>query len=289
MDATGTKTRISIKNILYPTDFSPAAEAALPYAIGLATRYGAKVHALHAIEATQEQAKLEAQQLHKMLATIPHEVSICEGDIWPLVNDMVEKQKIDMIVIGTSGRTGISRAMHGSVSEEIFRRASCAVLTVGPHISGEMERRLDMKEILYATDFSSEALAALPYAISMAQEHQARLTLLHVVGESKTYVHLYGAAPGEIVQEKHYADSVRHWLHELMPPESEPWCEPKYMVLHGPEADKIIEAATTVGADLIVLGVRGAESKMTVATHLGRPIAHRVVTQARCPVLTVRV
>ena len=288
MDTTATKTRISLKNILCPTDFSPAAETALPYTIGLARRYGAKVHALHVTEATQEQAKLEAQQLHKMLATVPHEVSICEGDIWPLVSDMVEKQKIDMIVIGTSGRTGISRAVYGSVAEEIFRRASCAVLTVGPHISGDIERRLDMKQILYATDFSSETLAALPWAIFMAQEHQARLTLLHVVGESKTYLHLYGASRGELVHEEQYTDSIRRWLHELMPPEAEPLCEPKYMVLHGPEADKIIEAATAVGADLIVLGVRGG-SKMTVATHLGRPIAHQVVTQARCPVLTVHV
>jgi len=296
MDATGTKTRISLKNILYATDFSPAAEAALPYAIGLARRYGAKVHALHVrlpatypivgpeampqvIEAAEEQAKLEARQLHEMLAVVPHEVSVCEGEIWPLVSDLAEKQKIDLIVIGTSGRTGISRALLGSVAEEIFRRASCGVLTVGPHVSGDTERRLDMKEILYATDFSQASLAALPYAISMAQEHQARLTLLHVVGESK---------PGELVHAEQYADSIRRHLRSLMPPEAEPWCEPNYMVQHGREADKIMEAATALGADLIVLGVRGAEGAMTAATHMARPIAHRVVTQARCPVLTVR-
>src|SRR5450759_2811823 len=112
MNATGTKTRVSLKNILYATDFSPAAEAALPYATGLATRYEAKVHALHVrfpstypivgpeampqiIEAAEEQSKLEAQQLHEMLGVVPHEVSVCEGEIWPVVGDMVAKQKID--------------------------------------------------------------------------------------------------------------------------------------------------------------------------------------------------
>jgi nucleotide-binding universal stress UspA family protein len=296
MNATGTKTRISLKNILYATDFSPAAEAALPYVIGLATRYEAKVHGLHVrfpatypivgpeampqvMEAAEEQTKLEAQQLHEMLAVVPHDVSVCEGEVWPLISDMVTKQKIDLIIIGTRGRTGLSRALLGSVAEEIFRRAPCPVLTVGPHVSRDTERRLEMKEILYATDFLPASLAALPYAVSLAQEHQARLTLLHVVGESKV---------GELVHAEQYADSIQLQLRNLMPPEAEPWCEPKYMVQHGPEADKIMEAATALGADLIVLGVRGAAGGMAAATHLARPIAHRVVTQARCPVLTVR-
>jgi len=296
MIATGTKARISLKNILYATDFSPAAEAALPYAVGLAKQYGAKVYGFHVrfpatypivgpeampqvMEAAAEQAKIDAQQLHERLAGVVHEVSVCEGEVWPLMKDLVEKQKIDMIVIGTSGRTGVSRLLLGSVAEEIFRRASCAVLTVGPHVSKETDRRLEMKEILYATDFSPESLAALPYAVSLAQEHVARLTLLHVVGEPKV---------GELVHAEQYAESISRQLRNLMPPEAEAWCAPKYVVEHGPEADKIMEVAIALGADLIVLGVRSAEGAMGTATHISQSIAHRVVTQARCPVLTVR-
>src|ERR1019366_1809858 len=296
MNATGTKTWISLKNILYATDFSPAAEAALPYAIGLATRYEAKVHGLHVrfpstypivgpeamgqvMDAAEEQSKLEAQQLHEMLAVVPHEVSVCEGEIWPLISDMVTKQKIDLIVIGTSGRTGIGRALLGSVAEEIFRRASCPVLTVGPHVSKDTERRLEMKEILYATDFSPESLGALPYAVSLAQENQARLTVLHVIGEPKV---------GELVHPEQYVDSTLRQLRKLVPSDAELWCDPKFMVEQGPAADRIMEVAIARGADLIVLGVRGAEGRMGATTHLLRPTAHRVVTQAQCPVLTVR-
>jgi nucleotide-binding universal stress UspA family protein len=296
MNATGTKTRISLKKILYATDFSRASEFALPYAIGLAKRYGAKVHGFHVrypatypivgpeampqvMQAAQEQAKLDAQQLHEMLAPIPHEVSVCEGEVWPLISDIVTKQETDMIVIGTSGRTGMSRVLLGSVAEEIFRRASCPVLTVGPHVSQDTGRRLEMKEILYATDFSPESLAALPYAVSLAQEHQARLTLLHVVGEAKA---------GELVHAELYADSIRRQLKKLLPSEAEVWCEPKCAVEHGPEAAKILEVAIALGADLIVLGVRGAKGGMGVATHLLGSVAHDVVTQAQCPVLTVR-
>jgi nucleotide-binding universal stress UspA family protein len=217
--------------------------------------------------------------LHRKLAGVPHEVSVCVGELWPVISDAVTKQKTDLIVIGTRGRTGVSRLFLGSVAEEIFRRACCPVLTVGPQVSQDTGRRLELKEILYATDFSQESLAALPYAVSMAQEFQSRLTLLHVVGEAKT---------GDLVHAEHYADSIQRQLQKLLPPETEVWCEPKCVVEHGREADKILEVATASRADLIVLGVRDAEGGMGVATHLVGSVAHEVVTRAQCPVLTVR-
>ena len=233
MSATGTQTqwhtRISLKSILYATDFSPAAEAALPYVKGLSRQYGATVHAVHVrlpatypivgpemmpqvIEAAEEQAKFEAQELHEMLAGIPHDVSVTEGVLWPTISDTIHDKNIDMIVIGTRGRTGIGRALLGSVAEEIFRRAPCPVLTVGPHISKDTERRLEMKEILYTTDFSPESLSALPYAVSLAQEHQARLTVLHVIGEPEV---------GELVHPENYVESTKRRLRELVPSRGE--------------------------------------------------------------------
>jgi nucleotide-binding universal stress UspA family protein len=296
MNATATRTRVSLKNILFATDFSPAAEAALPYAIGLARRYGGTIHAVHVrfpatypvvgpeampqiIQAAEEQAKFEAQQLHQMLTGVPHQVSVGEGEVWPMVNEIAKEQKADVIVIGTHGRTGLKRVLLGSVAEEVFRKAAIPVLTVGPHVSQDTARRLEMKEILFATDFSGESLAALPFAVSLAQEHQARLTLLHVVCEPKV---------GELVHAEQYADSILRQLRKLVPAEAEPWCEPKCRVEHGHEGEKIMEVANALGADLIVLGVRGAEAGVGASTHLLPSIAHKVVTQARCPVLTVR-
>src|ERR1700730_15743555 len=296
MNATATRTRISLKHILYATDFSLAAEAALPYVKGLSKQYGATVHAVHVrfpatyplvgpeampqiIEAAEEQAKFEEQKLHEEFSSVPHDVFISEGDLWPTITNMVRQQNIDLIVIGTRGRTGVGRALLGSVAEEIFRRAPCPVLTVGPHISKDTERRLGMKEILYATDFSPEALSALPYAVSLAQEHQARLTILNVIGEPEV---------GELVHAGNYVESTLRRLRELVPSEAKPWCEPNFRVEKGPAAEKIMEVAIALGADLIVLGVRGAEDHMGATTHLFRPPAHRVVTQAECPVLTLR-
>jgi nucleotide-binding universal stress UspA family protein len=296
MNTVATKARIALKNILFATDFSPTAEAALPYAIGLAKQYGAKVHGLHVrfpatypivgpeampqvLEAAEEQAKFEAKQMHEMLETVPHEVTVAEGDLWPTINEIVNNQKTDLIVMGTHGRTGVSRALLGSTAEEIFRKATCPVLTVGPHVSRNTERRLAMKEIIFATDFSPESLAALPFAVSLAQEHQSNLTLLNVTGKPEV---------GELVHAGQYAESTLRRLEALVPAGADLWCEPKCRVEQGPEAEKIMEVATALGADLIVLGVRGPQGGVGATTHLLRSIAHQVVTNAQCPVLTVR-
>ena len=296
MKAVEARAKIELKNILFATDFSPASETALPYAIGLARQYGGKVHGLHVrfpatypivgpeglpqvIEAAEEQGKFEAQQLHQMLAGVPHEVTVMEGDLWPVIEETVGQENTDLIVMGTHGRTGVGRALLGSAAEEIFRRASCPVLTVGPFVSQNTERRLAMKEILYATDFSPESLAALPYAVSLAQEHQSNLTLLHVAGKPEV---------GDLVHEEQYAESTLRRLRALVPAGADLWCEPKCRVEQGVEAEKIMEVAIALGADLIVLGVRSPEGGIGATTHLFRSIAHRVVALAQCPVLIVR-
>jgi nucleotide-binding universal stress UspA family protein len=296
MNPVAAKARIAVQNILFTTDFSPAAEAALPYALGLAKQYGAKVHGLHVrfpstypivgpealpavIEAAQEQAECEAKEMHEMLAGVPHDVTVVDGDLWPVLQDMVGQKKIDLLVMGTRGRTGVSRALLGSVAEETFRKSACPVLTVGPNVSRNTERRLAMKEILFATDFSSESLAALPFAVSLAQEHLSNLTLLNVAGKS---------AAGELVHEGQYAESTLRRLRTLVPAEAELWCEPKCRVEQGEQAAKIMGVAVAIGADLIVLGVRSPQGGVGAATHLLRSVAHEVVVNAQCPVLTLR-
>ena len=293
MDAT---TRISLKNILYPTDFSEAAETAIPYVTGLAKRYGAKVHALHVqvstagpivgpeampqiLEVITHQTELETRELHDIFSGLPHEVLVSAGDVWTTISRAIEQEHIDLIIVGTRGRTGVKRALLGSVAEEIFRKAPCPVLTVGHHVLSNPERQLGMKEILLATDFSPESLAAVPYAVSLAQENQARLSVLHVVPEQEV---------GDLVHPELHAESLRRQLQKLVPHEAQFWCEPTFLVEQGRAPDKILDTAVAIGADLIVLGVRSLAGNIGAATHLFRPTAHRVVTHAGCPVLTVR-
>jgi nucleotide-binding universal stress UspA family protein len=116
---------------------------------------------------------------------------------------------------------------------------------------------------------------AAPYAISLAQENQAHFALLYVIENQKT---------GELVHPAELADSKLSDLRQLVPQEAELWCEPRCMVEQGIPAEKILEAADRQHADLIVLGAQPAK---WLARHLNAGTVHKVVSQAKCPVLTV--
>ena len=168
----------------------------------------------------------------------------------------------------------------GSVAEDIVRQASCPVLTVGPHLPSEPPREGRFREILYATDFSAESLGALPYAISLGQEHEAHLTLLHVMAKS--------GASDFIPPDQVEASAVQQ-MQNLVPEKGDLWCEPSYAVAEGKPAEKILEVARERKSDLIVLGVRKPKGIPGGATHLPIAVAHKVIARALCPVLTARV
>ena len=293
---TAVRTRIQLKNILFATDFSPASGAAVPYAAELAKHYGAKLYALHVHPsvvnpmtppgtwAALERAVVaeEQQQRRQLLGTfagVEPEVLIKEGDLRSNIAGVVAAHDVDLIVMGTRGRSGIRKFMLGSSAEEIFRQAPCPVLTVGPHAPSEPKQGEEFSRILYASDFSPESVAAAPYAISLAQEYQAYLTLLHVIEEPKVE---------ELVHPSDLVAASTQLLRNLVPADAELWCAPEYVVERGITVNKILEVAAAHKADLIVLGMRKPSSSPRAATHLPITNAHKIVSQAACPVLTVR-
>lgn len=296
MKALDAQTQISLKNILYATDLSPVAEAAAPLALELARRYGSKVLAVHVRapqvfglappeswpalkESSNKQAKEQSQHLASLFRGVEHAIAVEEGDIWEVVSALIEENQIDLVVMATHGRKGLEKVLLGSVAEKILRRAPCPVLTVNPHVHLEPERATQMKHILFATDFSPASQTAVAYAFSLAQENQAALDLLHVLepGKASDLVH-----PQELVE----ITSQR--LRDLIPAEAELWCEPNILVEQGDPAEQILGAAKRRQADMIVLGVKAIQGGLGATTRLPWSTAHRVICEARCPVLTVR-
>ena len=290
--------RVTLNNILYLTDFSEPSEAALPFATAVAREYGAKVYAFHVlipaayvyttpetaaagIEAQEEAAQEDMQRVEAQLVGIPHESVVERGTgIWPSLERAINEYAIDLIVLGTHGRTGAQKLLLGSVAEEVFRRSHVPVLTIGPWAHSGIHKGAKFHRVLYATDFSNESASAAPYAISMAQENQATLILLNVMREPET--------PLTEREAQDAISNATYQLHEIVPASAELWCRPEAVVRYGNAADKIIETAKERGADLIVLGVRDAGGHIGAATHLERTTAHKVVAHAVCPVLTVR-
>jgi nucleotide-binding universal stress UspA family protein len=219
------------------------------------------------------------QVLRNDLPHIETDVLTAEGGVWPALKSVIDEKKIDLLVLGTRGRTGIGKFFLGSVAEDIVRRASCPVLTVGPHSPSEPPREGRFRGILYATDFSEESLAAAPYAISLAQEHQAHLALLHVIEKS--------AAGGSVRPDELEAHAVQQ-MQSIVPENTELRCEPQYFAKEGEPAETILDEAKNRKSDLIVLGVRKQEDIPGGASHLPIAVAHKVIAHAVCPVLTVR-
>lgn len=298
MGITDASTRITLKNILYLTDFSEPSEAALPFAAAIAREYEAKVHAYHVlipavyayttpelatagVEVQEEKAEADMEKVKAQLSGLSSSTIVERGvAIWPSLERTIEEYAIDLIVLGTHGRTGAQKLLLGSVAEEVFRRSHVPVLTIGPWARGGVHKGAKFHRVLFATDFTDESMAAAPYAISMAQENQARLIVLHVMKQPEA------GTPKKAIEDAE--SSAMFQLHEIVPPSAELWCRPEGIVQYGDAADKILEIAKAQGADLIVLGVRDARGHIGAATHLERTTAHRVVAHAPCPVLTVR-
>jgi nucleotide-binding universal stress UspA family protein len=289
--------RIALKNILFATDFSACSNAAQPYALAIAHQYGAKLFGAHVVPSedylftapeswpahVQQEEQLQrevAARLEEQLQGVPHEVLFGVGDVWKVLSRLVGEHDIDLIVVGTHGRTAARKLLMGSVAEKIFRQATCPVLIVGPNVPGLKNGQKQFQRILFATDFSKESLAALSYAVSLAEEDQSQLVLMHVVEQP---------AAGILDPEGVTASLVRR-LKELAPPEAEQWCRVECVIGFNhqfvPPPERILEIAREQAADLIVLGVRPTHG--AVVTHLAHTTAQHIVAHASCPVLTVR-
>ncbi|MBZ5689632.1 MAG: universal stress protein [Acidobacteriia bacterium] len=289
MKALEVKQQIALKNILFATDFEASAGRALPFAVALADRYGAKFYAAHVIppgayalarpesvELTLEELQAHASRaLNQIIDPLRQHGQRCGtllgcGDVPDVLMEFVRNHAVDLVVVGTSSRGGLGKVLLGSTAEDIIRVAPCPVLTVGPHVTASV----GVCSIVCATDFSLGSLRAAEFAVSLAHKFRADLTLVHVVDEALT------ESPDLAIRR------TEQRLREMIPSEPNLLYEPKVVVEIGPVAERILAVANELIADVIVMGVRGAGAFADTVSHFGS-IAHRVVAIASCPVMTV--
>jgi len=288
--------KISLSRIMVLTDFSGVSDLALRYAVALARRYEAKIYLTHIIspasyqlaepglaEITYARMRQAAEEglgdvlISGKLRDVEHTTLLMEGTFWPTVERLVRENAIDLLVTGTHGRGQMKKMILGSVAEEVFRQADCAVLTVGPHVKTEAPHEVQLRNILFATDFGPGATRAAEYAFSLAQEHEARVTALHAVHDST-------AAYSEETEARLRQVSIAR-MRQFVRPECEDWCKTEFRVSFGDAAEEILQQARETGADLIVMG---AKTRTSLAGHVPLTVAYNVAAKATCPVLTVR-
>ena len=293
---------LEIRRILCPIDFSDASRHALAHAVTIARWYESSITALHVrsaplfvnppiimaaapetvIAGVTDLPRLESQ-LREWLAPaaaagITTEALVGDGPPAGRILDHAARMPADLVVIGSHGRAGVERLILGSVTEKIVRQAPCPVMTVPP--AAAATSKLPFTHLLCPIDFSRSSLAALDFALSIAQESEARLTLLGVF--EWTEARHAGDTPA--FRERWQAETRRE-LNALVSEEVRNWCSVEAVAAFGHAADQILKLALADHADLIVMGVQG---RTALDMALFGSTTNHVVRQASCPVLTLR-
>jgi nucleotide-binding universal stress UspA family protein len=301
--------KLSIRNVLYATDFSPTSESALPYVAAICRRFGSALHVVHVFsdvnmfylaggvdyvsmgEVCDEADRAAHEKLDRVtgrLEGIPHRNYVRHGKVWENLAPLIEQNGVDLIVLGTHGRTGLGKLLLGSVAENILRHASCPVLTVGPRLSGRAKLpaipaeghdlpplEVNCHQILAATNFLKNAKVLTKDAVSLAEEFRSRFTLLHVI-EDYTEI---GTQPAPL-------EEASRRLQALLPEHFDLPNPPETLIEFGSPPEQILRIAGEREADLIVLGARTHTG--VGSTHMPWSTAHDVIAHAHCPVLTLR-
>jgi nucleotide-binding universal stress UspA family protein len=297
------------RNILFPTDFTPHARAALKYAAAFARSGGGRV-VLFSVQSGRVPANLltlperifaeqdnhwllqlraEVRDLltDPLLAGLDVDPVIVEGDPASEIARAVRDYEIDLVTVVTHGRKGLSRALWGSTAEEIIAEAPCPVLTIRPPQHDFVEHRgshseIHLNRILLATNFRPSSIAATQVATQLAQRTQAELHAAYVIGDYIEQISVMFPEGGlsalsrlrSYVQEKMSQlardDGPRAITHIV---EGRPYAE-------------IVRLAAEKDADLLVIGTNVHASLFGGAPVLGSEI-ERVVRNAPCPVLCV--
>ena len=282
-----TATLPRLENILVPTDLTDDLLPVLPYAGQIARAFGAKIYLCHIHADVPLAAGLAAPRLYEAegkdaaehlaafrtspaLRGLEPKLILAAGTVQEEMRKLIHQNRIDLVMVGTHGRTGLAKMVQGSVAEEICRVATCPVFTASTATKFVAEG--PFKNILFPTNLSEISKKALPYIAMLAGKYGSRVTVLHVVPQGEA------SAAG---REKH-ADSIRRAMTSGFGPALAGF-QPEFVVVSGNTAETVLKVAREKGAGLIALGIRNAFRPGILIERT----AYRMMAGAHCPVLTV--
>ena len=292
---------MQINQILVPTDFSDNAQHAVDYAVDLAKRCSAKLHLLHTPvvptyllmdlsyspgpEAVtrilnDSQAALDAQAKAIADAGVELFTAIREGTVHEVIRDYAKEHDVDLVVVGTHGRTGVSKLMYGSVTERVIKTVHTPILVVPP---GGHEK--PPTSIVISYDFSGPSKRAAEVARAIHGVFGGSLHLVH------SYLDVWGeytdrgAVVGEAAEKRR--EALRLGLQEMLEADSKEIfsMDPQSVQTHlvtGDPAGGILQVAEDVDATLICAGTTG---KSGIERLLIGSVARRLLHDSQVPLL----
>ncbi|HYK20944.1 MAG TPA: universal stress protein [Pyrinomonadaceae bacterium] len=296
------------RNILFPTDFSAHAHAALKYAAGFARDGGGRVFVVNVQDAkvpanllTLPQHIFEDQENHwllqlrsqvkellsdQLLYGVEAEPIFVAGDPATEIARAAVDHEIDLITVATRDRNRISRAFGGSIAEDIVAESPCAVLAVRTpqrdfveHRGGHTQIRLN--RVLLATNFRPSSAAATQLATQISSRRGAELHAVYVIGDYFDQISAMFPEGGLAALTR-----LRSYVQERMTNLSRTGGAMTTHIAEGRPYQEIVKLATSLDADLVVIGTAVHGSLFGNNQVLGSEI-ERVIRNAPCPVLCV--
>ena len=288
--------RIAFGTVLCPLDLTLDSERALRYAVAIAQAFEARLMVCHCLPTADGVTNSEAcnhlnnavqQYLRPTDGRLKFgwEAKVYVGNPAEAIPREAARSGVDLIVM-RSRRRPHAAALLGSTAESVCRTAPCPVL-----VTHQMEREwagmstneVGLERVLVAYDFSGDSELALAYGLSLAQEYQSELHLLHVLPPRARTDGREGTMVDSAVDDGPRTAAVK--LQRVVPAEAALWCNLKQAVREGHVYREVLDYAEERSVDLICMGASGTGFGMRA---LFGSNADRVLRQADCPVLIAR-
>jgi len=291
---------MQIKQILVPTDFSENAQHALSYATELAKRCSAKLHLLHTpviptyllmdlsyspgpeavtriLNESQDALDEQARSLESV--GVEYFTVIREGTVHEVIRDYAREHDVDLVVVGTHGRSGVSKLMYGSVTERVIKTVHTPIIVIPPD-GGKMP-----SSIVVAYDFSAPSKRAAEVARAIRDVFPGPLHVVH------SYLDVWGeytdrgAVVGEAAEKRRQA--LHLGLEEMLQTESKELlssdgADIETHLVTGDPAEGLLRIAEDVGATLLCAGTTG---KSGIERLLIGSVARRLLHDSKVPLL----
>ncbi|HUA98434.1 MAG TPA: universal stress protein [Terracidiphilus sp.] len=293
MDVAQETGALTLKSVIYATDFSTGSERAGRFASLLARQFGAELLVAHAFTPSQAAMEVEAEggtgaksaqrrDLEGALTALAGRLGegleratpvLVGGDPEGQIPRLAQEHEPSMIVLGTRGRSRFERGIVGSTADGILRSTDGPTLTVGPQVPELGDG--GFKRVLFATDLAPAAARGARYAAGMARAFHACLDALHVVHP-------------EVMRDEARLSEIRKrfcaTLKGVAPQDAEDLCNPKEYIEAGSAQERILAHVREHGVDLLVLSVQKSSHLWLRGRISG---VFTIIANAACPVMTL--
>ncbi|MCA9873616.1 MAG: universal stress protein [Anaerolineales bacterium] len=291
------------QRLLVPLDGSPLAERALPSAFAIAQALSHQIpvtaYLLRVVPSLYlsvdpllfaETLSLSEEEAEAYLATIatehatvnvPIRTAVSTGAVAESIMTYAQQENIQLIVMSSHGRSGLSRWMYGSVAEKLLRQACCASLIIRP---GE-KPPTTFGKILVCLDGSPLAEQVLDPILTIAKAVGAEVSLLRVVPPSHVVIETHAMEQLLDTVESLERDMAETYLNQLLVKLADREMPIAAQVVLGPVAETIIDTAVTQQVDLIAMSSHGRSG---IGRWVYGSVAEKVLRTAPCATFVIR-